>query len=131
MLSKFLFKNSKKFNLFSAFSAFFIWGGWAFYINGSSIDNGLISGLYQGVSSFVTTLFMAQTVTWFFNLLPKKSTTFLIPAILTICIIGSSLFTIHRAIDTPEIFYTILPSLTAAFVFCLFVTFQLKTSQKE
>ena len=124
-------KTSKNFNLLSAFIAFLMWGSWAFYVNNNANYNGLTPGVAQGVASFIITIFMTYSVTWFFNLLPKIKIFLVIPSLLTICITGSGLFIIHSLIQTPRIFYTISPALTIAFIFCLFVTLKLRKSYDE
>ena len=117
--------NTNKFNFISASIAFVLWGSWAYYINNSG-NSGIISGIAQGLASFVITICMIHIVTWFFNYLPKTSVTLILPSVLTICITGSALFIVHFLVGTPRILHTIWLPLTIAFIFCLFVTIKLK-----
>jgi hypothetical protein len=54
-------RTSRFYNVLSAFLAFFLWGGWAYFVNGSTdITRCLISGLTQGTASFIITLVMVH-----------------------------------------------------------------------
>lgn len=126
-LSKQKPRTSRLFNVLSAFLAFLIWGGWAFYINGSpDINKGLISGFTQGVASFTITLLMVHLVTWFFYHLPGNWLQLPLAALLTTSITGSCLAGIHFVVDTPKILYTISPALSVAFAFCWYTAYKLR-----
>jgi hypothetical protein len=111
----------------SAFLAFFLWGGWAFYVNGrSDMANGLISGLTQGTANFIITLVMVHLVTWFFEHLPGNFIQIPLSALLTVSVTGSCLLAIHLLVNTGEIFYTIFPALSVAFAFCWYTAYKLR-----
>jgi hypothetical protein len=113
--------------------AFLLWGGWAYYVNGSTdVTKGLISGLTQGTASFIITLVMVHLVTWFFNHLPGNFLQLPLAAVFTVSITGTCLVGIHLFVDTPKIFYTIAPALSVAFAFCWYTAYKLrKTSAKR
>lgn len=119
-------KTSKQYNLLSASLAFFIWGGWSFYINDASIFSRVTSGLAQGISSFIITLIMVKIVTWFYYRIYFKQLRFILPAMATVFCTGSVLITIHYLIGTPYILKTVTPALSVAFIFCLYTSYKLK-----
>jgi ABC-type antimicrobial peptide transport system permease subunit len=122
-------RTSRIYNVLSALSAFLLWGGWAFYVNGSTdVTKGLISGLTQGTASFIITLVMVQVVTWFFKHLPENFLQLPLAAFLTVTITGSCLVGIHWLVQTPHIFYTIAPALSVAFAFCWYTAYKLRKS---
>lgn len=119
-------RTSRQFNLVSAALAFLIWGGWAYYVNndqGSS--TGLISGITQGSASFIITLAMVHTVTWLYKNIPPSPLQLFLPAIITVSITASCLYSVHSLVGTPNIAYTIAPALSVAFMFCVFTCFKL------
>ena len=119
------------FKLVSAFSAFVLWGGWAFYINGGfGFKARVVSGLAQGLASFLITLFMIRVVTWIFCLLPDNFFQYLLPGLITVSFTGTCLFFMHYRLGTPNIVYTIAPALSVAFIFCVFTAFKLKGTKK-
>ena len=123
-------RTSRSFNFLSALSAFLLWGGWAFYVNGrSDIAKGLLSGLTQGTASFIITLVMVHLVTWFFKHLPGNCLQIPLSALLTVSITGSCLIAIHLLVKTPKIFYTISPALTVAFAFCWYTAYKLRKTR--
>jgi len=119
-------KTTKKYNLLSASLAFFIWGGWSFYINDASLFSRVTSGLAQGISSFIITLIMVKIITWFYFKLNFSRLRFILPAIATVFCTGSVLVTIHYVIGTPYILKTVTPALSVAFIFCLYTSYKLK-----
>jgi ABC-type antimicrobial peptide transport system permease subunit len=122
-------RTSHIFNVLSALSAFMLWGGWEFYVNGSTgATKGLISGLTQGTASFIITLVMVHLVTWFFKYLPGNFLQLPLAAFFTVCITGSCLVGIHWLVHTPHIFYTIAPALSVAFAFCWYTAYKLRKS---
>lgn len=131
MVNKKNLTQDNKFNLLSSGSAFVMWGGWAYYINGGSISSRITSGITQGCASFTITLILIYVVTWIFHHLPKRTILLPLPAILVAFMTGSTLFIIHSLIQTPKIFYTILPSIIMSFGFCLFITIKLKRSDSN
>ena len=117
----------RAFKLISAFLAFFLWGGWAFYVNGDSgLGTRLISGMVQGSASFVITLVMVRTVSWLFHNLPVNPLRFILPSLITVSTTGSCLALVHYVAGTPKILHTICPALAVAFSFCIFTTFKLQ-----
>ena len=60
----------------------------------------------------------------FFNILPFSTRLFL-PTLITIMLTSSALIVVHTIAETPNILYTILPPITVAFIFCIFVTIKL------
>ena len=120
-------RTSRLFNVLSALSAFLLWGGWAYYVNGSTdAAKGLISGLTQGTASFIITLVMVHLVTWFFNHLPGNFLQLPLAAFFTVSITGTCLVGIHRLVHTPHILYTIAPALSVAFAFCWYTAYKLR-----
>lgn len=124
--------NTQRYRYLSAVFAFFLWGGWAFYVNymQAGWQSGLLSGIVQGVCSFVITLFIAYLVekqfNWYEHALPKL----LLPPICTVLLTGSCLILIHTLIQTPNIFKTLLPVLTVAFLFAVVTNFKLYQQHK-
>ncbi len=116
----------------SALFAFLIWGGWAYYANGAAAENQrLASTFVQGIASLFITLFMVHAVTWLYRRIQVPYFRLVLPAVLTLSFTGSSLFTIHHFVGTPNIFYTITPALSVAFAFCLFTTYKLRKHGRE
>ncbi len=119
-------RTSRRFNLLSAFLAFLLWGGWAFYINGGN-GQGIrfFSGITQGIGSFIATFVMVSAVTWLFHCFNKSWLKLILPPFITVGCTGSCLACIHYIIGTPKIIHTILPALSVAFCFCLVTTLKL------
>ena len=116
--------NSFKYS--SSFIAFFIWGSWAYFIN-----HNIISALAQGTASFVITLILIRSVTWLFYSLPKNFFRTILPALITISCTGSALVLIHFLVGTQRVFFTILPPITVAAIFCFYVTLKLQRINNE
>jgi len=115
-------KTSNLYNYFSATFAFFLWGGWAFYINNSSDQiSQITSGLTQGICSFVTTLLLTHIVVYFYNKIQHPIIRFWVSPLITVFMTSAILINIHMAIDTPEIFFTILPTIVVALIYA-FIT---------
>ncbi|NNP73139.1 hypothetical protein A7P53_11245 [Acinetobacter defluvii] len=116
-------KNTQRYNFLSAFFAFLLWGSWSFYINMSqgSLKAGIISGLAQGICSFMITLVITHLIEKQFNFYQVKFLKLLLPPICTILFTGSILVLVHHLIQTPNILKTVTPALTVAFIFA-FVT---------
>lgn len=123
-------KTSKTYNLFSATSAFFLWGGWAFYVNSiESSGVGMLSGIAQGLSSFAITLLVVVMVTAIYNRISDPRFKLILPAIITVSCILVVLLLVHTAVGTPHILYTIAPSLSVAFAFCIATAHKLRRSE--
>jgi hypothetical protein len=119
-------KTSIQYNLFSASSAFFLWGGWAYYVNSAKSETtGMISGITQGIASFTITLLVVYAVTKIYNRLPTGGLRLILPAVITVTCIGVCLVFIHTLAGTPYILPTIAPSLSVAFLFCTFTAYKL------
>lgn len=128
-------KTNARYNLFSASSALILWGSWAYYINSAKGQMiGLIAGLTQGIASFIITLVVVYAVTTIYNRLPEGVGRLILPAVITVSCIGVCLVLIHAAAGTPYILLTIAPSLSVAFLFCMFTSYrlgQMEVSQRE
>tara|TARA_R110001583_G_scaffold67490_6_gene192885 strand:- start:258 stop:632 length:375 start_codon:yes stop_codon:yes gene_type:complete len=120
-----LFNDPRIFNIFSAFVAFSFWGGWAYFINRTDTGvEGIISGLTQGGMSFIITFFMATLVTYLYQKINYLK--LFIAPFLTVLITGLLLASVHLLVSTPNVFYTIAPTLIVSFFFCLFIAYKLK-----
>ena len=119
-------KTTRYFNYVSAFMAFMLWGGWAYYVNVQDTDiAGIMSGLTQGTASFMITLFLVHSVTRLYHRFKHPVGKLLFPAIVTVCFTSMCLLLIHTLAGTPHILMTILPAITVAFSFCLFTSYKL------
>ncbi|MBC8289020.1 MAG: hypothetical protein H8E37_01775 [Planctomycetes bacterium] len=123
-------QTSRQFNLISAGLAFTLWGGWAWYVNARTVaepgrTSPLISGLTQGVGSFVITLIMVRAVTWLYHRLPAHPSRVVLPAVATVSVTGSCLTTAHALVGTRSIVQTIAPALSVAFAFNIFTAVKL------
>jgi ABC-type antimicrobial peptide transport system permease subunit len=120
-----LFNDPRYFNIFSAFVAFSFWGAWAYFVNQTETGSeGIISGLTQGGLSFIITFFMATLVTFLYQKVNYLS--LFIAPFLTVVITGILLASVHTLVSTPNIFYTIAPTLIVSFFFCFFIAYKLK-----
>lgn len=126
-------KTNQRYNLVSAILAFVLWGGWSFYINTKieSLQHGIISGLTQGICSFVITLFMTFLIDKQFNYFKKESSKLICPPVFTALLTGSFLSLVHHLIGTPSIIYTLAPVLTVAFLFAIFTNLKLYKAYKS
>ncbi len=119
-------RTSQLFNFLSAFLAFTLWGGWAYYVNSKGpSESGLVSAITQGTASFMMTLFMVQAVTFLFHRIENPVMKVLFPAILVNFFTCLCLIQVHTLMGTPRIFYTIIPALCVAFSFCLYTSYKL------
>lgn len=119
----------KKEKYISAFLAFILWGTWAYFVN---IDdsNRFVSSFFQGLSSFVITLFIVRLITIFNKIFENNSV--ILTAILTVTITSSIVFVGHLLIHTQNIFYTILPTVIVSFIFTVFMAKKVsKLTKKE
>jgi len=106
----------------SATLAFSVWGSWTYYINIESESN-LISALYQGSFSAVSTLLMVYLIAFFYNLFPAKNIYFALPSILTVALASACIISMHIYIHTYDVINTVLPSITISFFFSLYTTY--------
>ena len=119
-------RTSVQYNLISAILAFFLWGSWAYYINKSEVSHiGFVSGVTQGVASFVTTLIVVYIVTSIYNFFPNKLLRLLMPTVITVACIGGFLILVHSLAGTPRILATVSPSLAIGSLFCVLTTYKL------
>ena len=120
-------QTSKQFTLMSGILAFCLWGGWAYYINHQPETYiGLVSGITQGTASFIITLVMVNVVTFLFQRIKSRLLRPVLPAAITVSFTSVCLATIHTLMGTPNIPHTIIPPLTVAFLFCVFVGYKLQ-----
>ncbi len=128
-------QTSRQFNLISAGLAFFIWGGWAWYINSKTAASGqtspLISGLTQGTASLLFTLIMVRSVTSIYHRLQHGPVRLVLPSVLTVIATGSCLVTAHFLVGTANIPATVAPGLTVAFLFNLLTTNVLRMEERK
>ena len=120
-------KNTQRYNFLSAFFALTLWGSWSFYVNSqqAGFKAGLISGIAQGICSFLITLFMTFLIEKQFNYYRANLTKFILPPVITVLFTGSCLVVVHLLIQTPDIIKTIAPALTVALIFAFFTNIKL------
>jgi hypothetical protein len=124
-------RTSHRYNLVSAILAFLLWGGWAFLVNGQyGLTTRLVSGVTQGVASFVITLIMVRAVIWLYHQMPRNVLRVLLPPTITVSCSGSCLAMVHYLVGTPRIVQTITPALTVAFAFCLYTALKVFRADK-
>ena len=117
----------RRFNVVSASSAFFLRGGWAFYIYGGfGLGTRLISCIMRGLAGFIITLAMVRTVSRLFHHLPVNLLRFILPSLITVSTTGSCLAMAHYIAGGSGILHTISPALAVSFPFRLFTTFKLQ-----
>jgi len=124
---------SKHYRYLSAFLAFLLWGGWAFFINdvGDSYT-GVISGITQGSCSFIITLLMTHFIAFQFNKFPSGLCRIVLPPVITVSITGTMLIFIHIMAGTPSILLTVSPALMVALVFSFYTVYKLHSmSQRQ
>lgn len=132
-------KTSPFYNLLSAFFAFLLWGGWAYYINSTHAikpsNTGIIAGLTQGAASFIITFIIVHLVTHIYNFIASRTSInhsilrLFIAAVLTVSITGTGLLITHHLMKTPHITKTIAPALIVAFLFSLFTVYKLQKTK--
>lgn len=119
-------KTSRLYDWGAALLAFVVWGGWAFYVNQpAGFVVGLTSGLAQGTVSMLMTLVMIKAVTFIFRRLRHRLLQLLLPTILTVGAAAGFLIMVHSQVGTPNIFWTIFPSLSMAVPFCAYTSYKL------
>ncbi len=123
-------RTSRRYNLFSATLAAVVWGGWSYVVNSAeSTSAGVVSGLAQSIASFTLTLVVVQAVTWIYNAISHRLLQIIVPAIVMVTCVGTLLVAVHSLVGTPHIVFTIAPSLTVAFVFCLVTACTLRNAE--
>jgi len=111
-------------HIISAGAAFLLWGGWAFYVNSQvSLSSGLISGVAQGLSSFVMTLVMVRSIEFWMTKFEGKIQEIAWPVLITTASSACVLIIVHSLARTPDIITTIVPTLAVAFLFCIAAAF--------
>jgi len=119
-------KTSSLYNFSAASQGFLLWGGWGFYINSKvSLQNGITSGLVQGIFSFIATLVVIEALTKLFNSFDQKFLKFTIPTLVMVTALTIFSVIAHILAGTPEILKTIAPNLFVSTLFCLFTTYKL------
>lgn len=108
----------KKEKYLSAVFAFFMWGSWSYFVNIND-ENRFISSFFQGLASFLITLFMVRIIIIFNNLF--KNSLFFLTAILTVSLSSSLVLLGHILIKTQNIFYTLLPTIIVSLIFAIFM----------
>ena len=117
---------------FSAFVAFLLWGSWAYFVNvGNNKYSGIVSGLSQGIASFVITLAMIQSVAYFYHRINGDILKIFFPSVITTSITCMFLIIVHHYAGTHHIFKTIFPALCVGFMFCLYTTYSLNVTNKN
>lgn len=105
-----------KFKIASSLFAFLLWGEWAYVVNGN-----IVSALLQGSMSFAITLAIIALSNFVFQKTVGIRFRVLISSVITVSCTGLVLAIIHYIAGTKEIFYTISPPLTIAFLFSFFI----------
>ncbi|WP_419678103.1 hypothetical protein ACN2EN_01710 [Aliarcobacter lanthieri] len=116
----------KKEKYLSAILAFILWSSWTYFVNYED-DNRYISSFFQGLASFLITIFMVQLII-VFNKIFENSSIYTI-ATLTVMVTSSIVYIGHLIINTQNIFYTISPTIIVAFIFSIFIAKRYKESQ--
>lgn len=121
---------SSKYKFYSALAALIVWGGWAYYINTvGGKGHGLVSGITQGIASFIITYIVVLAVTRIYNAISHRALQIVTPAIVTVGCISMVLVAVHTAVGTPHILYTIAPTLSVAFLFCIVTALNLRRDE--
>jgi len=122
-------KTSRLYDWGAALLAFVVWGGWAFYVNQpAGLTVGVTSGTAQGTVSMLMTLVMIKAVTFIFRCMRNRLLQLTLPTILTVGAAAGFLIGVHSQVGTPNIFWTILPSLSMAVPFCVYTSYRLQSS---
>lgn len=106
--------------------AFILWGGWAAYINSRhGTAEALRSGLAQGIASFAITIFLTFSVARLHGSLRQRFARAVLPALATVTLTGSLLVALHTLAGTPEVLATVVPPITVAALYCLYVNLKI------
>jgi hypothetical protein len=102
--------------------AFVLWGGWAAYINSQhGTAEAVRSAIAQGIASFVITIFLTFSVARLHGVLRQRFARAVLPALATVTLTGSLLVALHSLAGTPEVLATVVPPITVAALYCLYV----------
>jgi hypothetical protein len=116
----------------SAVLAFFIWGGWGYFVNSRSPNpesaSPIISGLIQGFGSSMVTLIMLKSVTHLYHWLAPHPLRLILPAVMTTTATVSCMTVAHLLAGTSHLLATIAPGLVVAFCFNLVTAIGLSRS---
>jgi hypothetical protein len=122
-------KTSRLYDWSAALLAFVVWGGWAYYVNRpAGLTIGLTSGVAQGTVSMLMTFMMIRAVTFIFRRLANRLLQLVLPTIVTVGTAACFLVLVHARVGTPNIFWTIFPSLSMAVPFCAYTSFRLRSA---
>ena len=101
----------------SAIAAFLLWGSWAYYTNIENPQIALSSGVSQGVISALLTILMVYFLAKLYTKFNMPLSRILLPSLLLslICVIVG--VTVHKLVGTLDIFGTLMPPLSAGFIF--------------
>lgn len=125
-------KTSRVYNVIAGLLAFFTWGGWALYVNSDdSLNQGIISGITQGVASFAITQFMVFAVTKLFRWYKHPVAKIFLPAFTIAIFTNSIVIFIHYLVGTPNIIETVAPAIVVALCFCTFTAYKLSLISRE
>jgi hypothetical protein len=118
------------FKLLSALTAFVLWGGWAYYINGGNANPASLTAAgVQGSASFIITLLMVRSLAWLHGRVPSGALQAWLPSAITLSGTGSLLIAAHWLAGTPRILPTIAPALLVGGLFCLYTSHTLRLSE--
>ena len=125
-------KTSRLYDWGAALLAFVVWGGWAYYVNlPAGLAVGLTSGAAQGTVSMLMTIVMIKAVTEIFRRLRNRLLQLTLQTILTVGAAAGFLILVHSQVGTPNIFWTIVPSLSMAVPFCAYTSYKLITQEQK
>ena len=124
-------RTSAHFDLISAGLGFVVLGSWAFFLNWAEGREGAspwVSGLTQGIGSFLVTLAMVRAAAWLYHRMfhLRAGLDRLLPVVIIVLVTGTCLASAHALVGTPQIIKTISPGLGVAFVFNLFTVTKLR-----
>lgn len=118
-------RTGKLFNYASAFGAFLLWGGWAYYVNGPGTPAGILSGVTQGTFSFLMTLVLVYLVAYLRGYFSTSGARLLLPPLLTVTATTGLLVLVHLSVHTPQLLATVVPAATIALVFTFVTSYKL------
>lgn len=113
-----------KATVFAVAFSFFVWGGWAYWINLSAGDSSqaIRSGITQGLYSGVMTFYMSLAVYFFWQRTRYLKLGWLLPTVGTVGHTGALLIGAHLLNHTPNVLKTVSVPLLVAVLYCLFLT---------
>ena len=113
-------KNEKIYRIISIAGAFILWSSWAFLVNDSELHQKIISAVAQGSISAAATNLIIKSL----KLLSRKFKFFIIPSLIVTSFTTATGVAIHKFIGTPQIFWTLFPAVSTAFIYSLFTSYQ-------